>query len=397
MCSEGNTLYVYVPWAGDHALAGKLTLRDEAGDFTYAPSWIDAEGYALDPLNLPVVPGPQIGRGRDGVHGVFLDAGPDSWGKRLIERERGARVLDNPLELLRLSNGGGTGGLLFSQSLSRPAPGRSAIAMTHLAELEDAARAIAAGDKVSHAALQLVFAHGSALGGARPKATVESGGREWIAKFSQPDDPVDMPRLEWACLRLARRCGIPVPDHELVDLNGRAALLVVRFDRTPAGPLHYVSLNSLFAMERVTPADVKAPTGTYTYFGGAALYRRAGVPKAGERMFERMLFNVSIGNTDDHARNHGLVHCDGAWDMTPAFDLVAYGASKHSLGIGTAGRDASIENAMSAPESYGIKGEAALAVLDRIDAELSNAPEVFAQAGLRGGDLDVAMGRLLHR
>src|SRR5690606_32152368 len=139
------------------------------------------------------------------------------------------------------------------------------------------------------------------------KALVADGGKEWIAKFGRPGDPLDIPRQEWACLRLARARGIHVPEHRLNEANGRAVLLVERLDRKAGEGLHYMSQDARLSVERMSPADVVAPTGLMSYFGAASMYRRIGVHDAGRRMFERMLFNVQLGNTDDHARKHGLL------------------------------------------------------------------------------------------
>ncbi len=39
-------------------------------------------------------------------------------------------------------------------------------------------------------------------------------------------------------------------------------------------------------------------------------------------MFRRMLFNVAAHNRDDHAKQHAfLCGPDGAWHLTPAYDL----------------------------------------------------------------------------
>lgn len=396
MSSEINTLYVFAPLSGQTALVGKLTGGANGVSFTYAPTWNAGTpgAYPLDPLNLPLVDGPQLSTSKEIVHGVFLDAGPDSWGKRLIERERGRQAVENPLEMLRLTNGTGTGALTFSQSRTRAPAARRVTAIATLAALEDASRDVAEGRKIEDQALHLVFEHGSSLGGARPKAAVLRDDGEWIAKFGQADDAIDIPRLEWSCLALARLAGISVPDHELIQLNGRAALLVSRFDRTSSQSIHYLSLHSLMARHRVSAADAIAPTGDYTYAAAAALYRRIGVEDAGARMFERMLFNVRIGNTDDHARNHGLLYQGGKWDLAPAFDLVAYGGTEHSLGIGRQGRAATIENAMSAAEAFLITAERAREVAARIDAAMAEAPRLLRMSGMHTGDIDAALRRM---
>lgn len=102
------------------------------------------------------------------------DAGPDGWGTKLLEMARGAPP--TPLEALRLSNGSGTGGLLFSQSRTRPAPIRSLVATAGLDALETTALEIAQGERVSSTELESVLQAGSSLGGARPKVNVTVDG-----------------------------------------------------------------------------------------------------------------------------------------------------------------------------------------------------------------------------
>lgn len=398
MTSELDTLYVFAPRQGEHALAGRLRWREGRGRFEYSRDWLaHPDAWPLDPRNLELRDGPFDTTLNGGIHGVFADAGPDAWGRLLIEHERGPSVAANPLEILRLANGAGTGALLFSQSRTRPAPVRAVAAETSLAELEAASTAIAAGRRVSQEALQLAFEHGSSLGGARPKVLVADGGKEWIAKFGRAGDPLDIPRLEWACLRLARECGIDVPEHRLAEANGRAVLLVQRFDRNAGERLHYLSLHALLSVERMSPADVVAPTGLVSYFGAASLYRRIGVPDAGRRMFERMLFNVLIGNTDDHARNHGLLLHAGSWDMSPAFDLVAEGKPVHAIGIGLKGRESSLENAFSALASYDLDEDVARRSLESMQEVLHRAPRILAKSGLAEGDADLALDRMRSR
>src|SRR5690606_23890023 len=132
--------------------------------------------------------------------------------------------------------------------------------------------------------------------------------------------------------RLARECGIHVPEHRLTEANGRAVLLVQRFDRNAGERLHYLSLHALLSVERMSPADVVAPTGLVSYFGAASLYRRIGVPDAGRRMFERMLFNVLIGNIDDNARNHRLLFHSARCDMSHALTRLDQRQPAHASG-----------------------------------------------------------------
>lgn len=42
----------------------------------------------------------------------------------------------------------------------------------------------------------------------------------------------------------------------------------------------------------------------------------------GAELWQRLVFNALVSNTDDHARNHTVVY-DGLWSLSKAFDIVA--------------------------------------------------------------------------
>ena len=62
--------------------------------FTYDPAWVEnSRAFAIQPT-FPLGSGPfhaagQPGNVRDALAGVFADAAPDSWGRRLLERAYG--------------------------------------------------------------------------------------------------------------------------------------------------------------------------------------------------------------------------------------------------------------------------------------------------------------------
>jgi serine/threonine-protein kinase HipA len=41
-----------------------------------------------------------------------------------------------------------------------------------------------------------------------------------------------------------------------------------------------------------------------------------------EKVFRLMIFNVLIGNKDDHAKNFSFVYRNGHWQVSPAYDLL---------------------------------------------------------------------------
>jgi serine/threonine-protein kinase HipA len=41
-----------------------------------------------------------------------------------------------------------------------------------------------------------------------------------------------------------------------------------------------------------------------------------------DKMFRLMVFNVLIGNKDDHAKNFSFLYRDDRWQLSPAYDLL---------------------------------------------------------------------------
>jgi serine/threonine-protein kinase HipA len=40
-----------------------------------------------------------------------------------------------------------------------------------------------------------------------------------------------------------------------------------------------------------------------------------------QQLFRRAVFNLLVGNRDDHLRNHGFIRLTSGWRLSPAFDL----------------------------------------------------------------------------
>jgi serine/threonine-protein kinase HipA len=173
---------------------------------------------------------------------------------------------------------------------------------------------------------------GTSLGRMHPKIAISAGEIEWIAKFRSREDTVDLPRIECATMKLARLCGISAAEVKLSAVGEQACTLVRRFDRTPDGPLHYLSASAMW--NEPTYNDQISPKTWSSYMSIADLLRLhvSANPRADcEELFRRMAFNVVIGNTDDHGKNHGfLMTRTGTWRLAPAFDVTpTFGQNKH--------------------------------------------------------------------
>lgn len=297
--------------------------RDDAtgaGEFQYDADYLAAGGPALDPGQLrhrdarrPVkVPA----SAREGVPGIIADAGPDAWGRRVLAQDLGFEP--NALEALVHSADDGAGDLSVGELEAKPAIDR-----LDLVALAEAIQRRQEGlpHKASRA-IDLVLSPDTALGGAKPKATTLIDSFPWIAKFPERGDPPNLPYYEAAALRVAALVGIESAQTDVYRLpQGRSVLLVKRFDRLPDGS----RLPMASALTVLGPAaQALGPERTYLKLARALRTwgREAAPYPSGRQLWERIVFNGLVGNTDDHPRNHALLRVDGRWQLSPLFDVV---------------------------------------------------------------------------
>jgi serine/threonine-protein kinase HipA len=116
-------------------------------------------------------------------------------------------------------------------------------------------------------------------------------------------------------------------------------------------------------------------------------------------LFLRMVFNVLIGNTDDHLRNHAVIDFGDGFRLSPLFDVMPWpatgGERLQAIGVGRQGRFATVENALSDAALFGLKPDAAQAEIRRLQAAIAGGWEAaFRGAGLPAREFEL-VGRLL--
>lgn len=198
------------------------------GRFRYGDRYLKRkDAISFDPFRLPLGDTALEFTRLKGIPGAVRDAGPDAWGRRVIEHklERGPGDLD---EIDYLLNGpqDGAGYLSFGSRPQPPAWKRRYNRTHQLAELVAAAEAIEEGERVPATILEQLEP-GTSMGGARPKATIEDGNRLWLGKFPEKGDRHNLQRVEYATLELARRCGIDACNARVQPVAGRDVLMVV--------------------------------------------------------------------------------------------------------------------------------------------------------------------------
>lgn len=328
MTSEAPTtafVWVWLPGRTDPIVAGRLDQDGEQLAFTYGQSYLEREeALRLSRFELPLKHGSQSPLGNLGMAGCLRDASPDAWGRRVIMnktlgqegRDADPAILSELTYLLE-SGSDRIGALDFQVSASEYIPRQTQQAS--LDELLQSAERVQEGIPLSPD-LDLALAHGSSIGGARPKAMLEDGNTKYIAKFSTQGDPYNVVKGEFIAMRLAALCGLNVANVKLTQAMGKDVLLIERFDRQHSK----LGWNRLLMQSALTLLRLDEMTARYASYEDLADLIRKDFSNPNEtlkELFVRLVFNILCGNTDDHARNHAAFWDGESYTLTPAYDI----------------------------------------------------------------------------
>jgi serine/threonine-protein kinase HipA len=325
-------VFVYVDLADAPHLVGRLWARvrknKEGATFEYTDAWQEnPTRFSLEPA-LKVGPGPFHTTADTPMFGAIGDSAPDRWGRALMRRmerrraereERAPRTLHEMDYLLLVDDEARAGALRFAETEGGPFLAHEGA--KRIPPLVELPKLLSAAEHVidetdTDEELQLLFAPGSSLGGARPKASFrEKDGHLAIAKFPRKDDETSTVIWEGVALTLAHKAGIAVPVARVEIVAKKPVLLLRRFDRDAKRRIPFLSATSMLSAK---------DNESHSYLEIVdALRQHGATPRADiEALWRRIVFNILISNTDDHLRNHGfLYHGSDGWRLSPAYDL----------------------------------------------------------------------------
>ncbi len=378
---EDAYVWVWLPGHLQPVVAGRVQRYGSRYRFGYGRSYLDRpEAISLYVPELPLISGWQEPSGNMAIASVLRDAGPDSWGQRVIlERVHGTRGRDaDPGDVDQItyfleSGSNRIGGLDFQTSPETYVPRGTTATID---ELHTAADALQEGRPIGPE-LTAALVRGTSIGGARPKALIDVDGAPCIAKFSSTSDHYPVVNSEALAFEFARRVGIDTPHSFVTSSLGKDILVVERFDRGQAGDRRIlVSGLTMLGLD-----EMEARYATYPDL--LDVLRRDGAdPQVGRKLFERIVFNIAIGNSDDHARNHSAFWNGRDLRLTPAYDLCPQPrsgeTSAQAMAFDRAGqRDSSFAALLNACAVYGLSKAEGREIIDhQIDVVLRDFSEV---------------------
>jgi len=325
------------------------------------------------------------------------DSAPDTWGRRLMQRaerrlakreKRAVRTLTESDYLLGVADETRLGALRFHWAADPTFQSPTSSGVPPVVELERLLQVTERilRDEETDADFQLIFAPGSSLGGARPKASViDRHGQLSIAKFPKETDEYSIETWEEIALRLAERAGIATPTHELLRIAGKPVLLSRRFDRDEGQRIPFLS-----AMALTGGRD--GEHGSYPEIVDALTQHGARAKQDAFALYRRVAFNVLASNVDDHLRNHGFLRLNRAgWSLSPAYDLNPTPTDLKprvlTTNIDLDEATCSLDLLESASEYFGLGLAAARSIIKEVAQATASWRRTAKQAGARAAEI----------
>lgn len=407
-----RTLFIYADfdWLEAPLLVGELGYESLRGSdsysFKYDNEWLRQYGGLFLSADINNYPGQQYTQPDRDIFGCFSDALPDRWGRLLLNRreqilateeKRPVRKLSSFDYLMGIDDYSRMGGFRFKEK--QDGEYINCEKSLRIPPLTDIRALVAASMEIEKSEelnllpekkwlLQLVHP-GTSLGGARPKAGVMNDeGRLCVAKFPSRNDDYDVGLWEHLSHLLAKEAGVEAAETSVIETGKKYhALLSKRFDRTVEGRRkHFASAMTLLGL--TDGCDAKSSNG-YLDIVDFILQNCCDVEQNLRQLYRRVAFNIAIGNSDDHFRNHGFLLTPRGWTLSPAYDMNPTLNEYQALLINSTTNHADLQVLLDSSKEYMIGKDEAVYIIEEVRAGVKHWKSIATRLGIATREMDV--------
>lgn len=410
---EKLSVYADFDWLKEIELVGELGYESLRGSdsysFKFADSWIRKYNAITLSEDLNNYPGIQYTQPNSDIFGCFADALPARWGRTLLLRREQILAQEESRPVRRLSSFDfltgiddffRMGGFRFKEtpdsefinadnSLRIPP-------LTDLRELIAASKEIEKSEDANTLPEKRWIAQlvqpGSSLGGARPKANVIDADRSIdVAKFPSLKDDYDVGLWEHFCHLLAKNAGINAAETKVIKTNDKHhTLLSRRFDRTEDGKrIHFASAMTLLGLN---DGDNATTGHGYIDIVDFIISGCTDVDVNLRELFRRVAFNICVGNSDDHFRNHGFLLTAKGWTLSPAYDMNPTLNDHQSLLINSKTNKSDLSILLDSCDEYMLTHEVAKGIIDEVVATVKDWRKLANRLGIAKREMNLFEG-----
>lgn len=396
-------VYADFDWLDEIELVGELSIESIRGGETYGfrfdSAWLKRHADLQLSADINNYVGMQYTLPNQEIFRCFSDSLPDRWGRTLVlrreqilaaEEKRAIRRLSSVDYLLGIDDASRMGGFRFKDNSEgefiNAANHLQIPPITSIRELLAACQQIELSEEKNILPekkwiMQLVQP-GTSLGGARPKASVVDENKHlYIAKFPSRKDLYDIGLWEHFAHLMAKACGITCAETRVIAAGNKYhTLLSRRFDRTDDGKrIHFASAMTMLGLSD----GQNASTGNgYLDIVDFIVQSCCDVENNLRELFRRVAFNIAIGNTDDHFRNHGFLLTSRGWTLSPAFDLNPSLAREQSILINSYTTESNLDILLDSCADYMLSSQTATQIIEDLKLSMSKWQRIASSVGL---------------
>ena len=408
-------LYVYADfdWLKEVELIGELGYESLRGadsySFTFNNEWLRLHSNLFLSDDLNNYPGQQYTQPGKDIFGCFSDALPDRWGRTLLlrreqlvaaEEKRPIRRLSSFDFLTGIDDFSRMGGFRFKEDLDGEFINVSeSLKIPPLTDIRELIAASAEIEKCEENNMlpdrkwiaQLVQP-GTSLGGARPKANViDTDKTLYVAKFPSRKDDYDAGLWENFSHLLATKAGINAATTKVLTTGEKYhTLLSQRFDRTQEGKrIHFASAMTLLGL---SDGDNATTGHGYLDIVDFIIQSCTDVERNLQELYRRVAFNICIGNSDDHFRNHGFLLTAKGWTLSPAYDMNPTLSEYQSLLVSLTSNKAELSILLDACEDYMLNRKTAEKIISEVIEVVKGWRELATRLGLSKREMEMFAG-----
>ena len=413
-------LYVYADfdWLKDVEFIGELGYESVRGPdsccFTFSNEWLRKHGDLYLCSDLNTYPGSQYTTPDKDIFGCFSDVLPDRWGRTLLLRREQIEATEQGRTMRRLSSfdyltgiddTSRIGGFRFKKDKEGSFINTSELLkvppLTEIQELLAASREVEKSEENNVLAdrrwIDQLVHPGSSLGGSRPKASVMGDDKAlYIAKFPSRKDDYDAGLWEHFSHLLAMDAGINAAKTQALTIGERYhTLLSRRFDRTGGGKrIHFASAMTLLGL---SDGDDASSGHGYLDIVCFIIQHCTNVESNLQELYRRVAFNICIGNSDDHFRNHGFLLTAKGWTLSPAYDMNPSLSEWQSLLISRTSNKADLTILLEAHEDYLLSRRTAESIISEVVQAVKGWRGLAMRLGIVKREVDFFAGVLEKR
>ena len=183
---------------------------------------------------------------------------------------------------------------------------------------------------------------------------------------------------------------------KVLEINDKHhTLLSRRFDRTEKGKrIHFASAMTLLGLN---DGDNAATGHGYIDIVDFIISGCTDVDTNLRELFRRVAFNICVGNSDDHFRNHGFLLTAKGWTLSPAYDMNPTLNDHQSLLINSKTNKSDLSILLDSCDEYMLTHEVAKGIINEVVAAVKDWRVLANRLGIAKREISLFEGVFENR